>query len=306
MTSIKAILKKALAAFIGIFLMLTTPTAKPQAHTVKDKENCKLNFTVVSDVHMESNNRSSRERYVKMLRDIKATEGGNDALVFLGDNTMNGQDIENLCFYGIYSLIKPVDYSKMYTIIGNHDTGNNNGKDGELRLNFWSYYNAFTGRNVQEPYYYYDIIDGSYFVFLTTEGDSHNTANISDEQLTWLDSVLSKAEETDSPTFIFTHHPLYSSSTSIQIIRRIYSILMNHSNCFIFSGHTHSIVTSIEDLGNNSYSINLPKCIDVPTEDWEQTGQGVQVEVYENEVIMRSRCFYNSTWGKEYKFNIGK
>lgn len=288
------LLKRTAALFLGAFLLIgVTPTK--ETHTVKDGESCLLNFTVLSDAHMEGNNRPYRERFIQTLYDVKNTQGGNDALIFLGDSTMNGQHIENLFFYGIFSHIRPVPPERLYMTIGNHDSGNGIGKDRELRRRFWDYVGTFTSRSVDEPYYYYDTIKDCYFIFLTTTGDEIHLPNFGQEQAEWLDTVLSIADSEAKAAFVFAHHPY---------IGEIYDVLKAHKNVVFFSGHTHTSRIDIYRLDEDSYTVNLPKCTELPYSDETQEGQGLQVEMYDGEIVLRARNFYESQWGTEYTLDI--
>ena len=54
--------------------------------------------------------------------------------------------------------------------------------------------------------------------------------------------------------------------------------------------------------------MNLPRCTDILHEDGDElddySGIGMQVEVYENEVVMRMRNCYDGGWIEEYERTV--
>lgn len=293
-------IRKVVASFLALFLLLgvSLPT---ETHDVKDAENCKMNFTVLSDAHMEGNNKPPRDRFIQTLYDVKNCETPNDALVFLGDNTMNGQNIENLFFYGLIERIQPAE--SIYTAMGNHDTGNGVDQYDKLASRFWSYYNAFTGNQVEAPYYYSVKLDDCYFIFMASESDAVNSPDISIEQINWLDGVLTEAENDNLPAFVFNHHPY---THLIENYTELLDVLVAHHDVFYICGHTHTTKLLAFDFDYDSHYINLPKCTDIvsSTDEYDDAGTGIQVEIYDSQVVIRARRFYASEWLYEYDYSI--
>ncbi len=296
---IVSILRKAVSAVLSFIILLWTGIFFGTSEAeVQNVENCNLNFTVLSDVHMEGNNGNTFKVFSKILTDIK-NNVKSDAIVFLGDDTMNGQIIENLLFHGFINQIKPAE--KIYTVIGNHDTGNGINEYEKLSERFWSYYNNFTGENVTDKPYYYREVNGYYFVFLGSEEDNVNTSFVSQEQLQWLDGILDLNEVTGRPVFVFNHHP-YNYLDSRENALELQKILTEHSNVFYLSGHTHTTKMNFENLDEDSYSINLPRCTD-ESDNFEtnDSGLGVQIYVSDDKVQIKARRYYASQW-ENYDF----
>lgn len=295
-------IRRYFALFLAFLFTVGVPTPS-QTHDVKNKEECLMNFSVLSDVHVEMNNDNTRKRFVSALRDIKNSETPNDALVFLGDNTMGGQIAENLLFNGLVELIEPA--KSVYTAMGNHDTGNGQSEAmfQSRAAYFWNCFNSFNGTNVESPYYYYEEFENCFFVFMATEADAVNVPTISIEQVQWLDSVLAKADEAGVPAFVFNHHPLnYIDENGAALIET----LMRHHDVFYISGHNHAPKLDIGRFGADTHYIVVPKCTDIPAEGvQDDTGAGLQIEIYENEVVIRARRFCTSEWLGEYSFAIG-
>ena len=288
------LLRKILAALISLIVLLWTGAGVGSESTKSDIQGYNLSFAVLSDVHMEGNNPERFEKFAQILSDIKRNVPS-DTIAFLGDNTMNGQIIENLFFHGFINEIKPVE--KIYTVMGNHDTGNGIDKYDSLSKRFWSYYNTFNNENVDNVYYWREV-NGYRFVFLGSESDNVNTSVISEAQLKWLDGVLAENDNTGKPVFVFNHHPynyLENADNAVELER----ILTEHKNVFYLSGHTHTTQMDFEKFDEDSYSFNLPRCTEATDNvDTNDSGLGLQVYVFDNEVQVKSRRYYDSQWGK--------
>ena len=113
---------KVLAVLMGFILLIGAPAANPEGWQNDLPDDTKLAFNVIADVHMETTNKYSRNVAVKIFRNMKEHSNHKDALVMLGDNTMNGKYSENLFLYGLLADIKPAD--RYLAVCGNHDTGN--------------------------------------------------------------------------------------------------------------------------------------------------------------------------------------
>lgn len=288
------LLRKILAALISLIVLLWTGAGVGSESTQSDIQGYNLSFAVLSDVHMEGNNPERFEKFAQILSDIKRNVPS-DTIAFLGDNTMNGQIIENLFFHGFINEIKPVE--KIYTVMGNHDTGNGIDKYDSLSKRFWSYYNTFNNENVDNVYYWREV-NGYRFVFLGSESDNVNTSVISEAQLQWLDGVLAENDNTGKPVFVFNHHPynyLENADNAVELER----ILTEHKNVFYLSGHTHTTQMDFEKFDEDSYSFNLPRCTEATDNaDTNDSGLGLQIYVFDNEVQVKSRRYYDSQWGK--------
>lgn len=87
---IVSLLRKAVSAVLSFVILLWTGIFFGGSEAeVQNVENYNLNFTVLSDVHMEGNNGNTFKVFSKILTDIK-NNVQSDAIVFLGDDTMNG------------------------------------------------------------------------------------------------------------------------------------------------------------------------------------------------------------------------
>ena len=287
-------------AVIMTFFALGSGTG--EFHDVKNPEEFPTVFTVLSDVHLEGLDQEftftkSYSAFTKVLDDVSRLSGRNDALVFLGDNTMNGQHIENLLFYGAVNSMDPAE--KIIVAAGNHDYSNGEGDYEEYKNRFLYYNNAFFADDITEPYYY-NIVNGCYIICLSSEDVTVNDMYISNAQLAWLKNTLDKAEKVGAPIFVMAHHP--ADYLNGREANELTDLLNDYDNLLYFCGHTHSPYGegSVYTL-NGVNCINLPKCTH---KDSEGTGIGAQVEVYDDEVVVRIRDFYNGCYIDEFTYPI--
>lgn len=294
-------LKKLVSMFLTIFMLILSVNVTGEPLKAENPDEVKLNFTVFSDCHIEGNNLKTYQVLTKMLMSADKNETENDAAVFLGDNTMNGQDIESMFFYGLVNAVKPAE--EILVASGNHDFGNGEGNFNQLVNRFKDYNNMFFEPEMEELYYY-RVINGCYFIVLSTEDHTVNTSYLSEEQLTWLRGVLDEAAESGNPIFVFHHYPIYYLEGDQYVLSEI---LNDYDNLLYFCGHTHLEMT--KDSFSNFNGVDtvwLPKSTEHVYEDYD-CGVGVQVEVYENEVLVRARSFYEDRWieGLEYRYPVG-
>lgn len=291
-------IKKLISMVLTVFMLALSISMPPEKHEAKNPDEVKLNFTVLSDCHIEGNNLKTYQVFAKILRDAKSVKGGNDAAVFLGDNTMNGQDIESMFFYGAINALKPA--KNILVAAGNHDFSNGEGEYGTFVDRFMGYNNAFFDAGLTKPYYY-RVINGCYFILLSSEDTTVNTMYLSDEQLTWMKGLLDEAAAKNAPIFVMAHHPVYYLEG--RGYNELSDILNDYENLLYFCGHTHlEFESSSVYEWNGVDCINLPRCTEHATEGYD-CGIGAQVEVYEDEVLVRIRDFDDSKWVDEYEYS---
>lgn len=283
--------------FTLIFLPFSTMIPAVESYEAKNPDALRTSFTVLSDIHIEGNNSQTFTELSEILKEVKNSKN-NDTLVFLGDNTMNGQHIESFFFYNALRLSNPAE--NLIIAPGNHDYGNGTGNYDKMADRFNSYMNYAGCKS--DTNNYYKIIDGYYFVVLTTESDTVNGIDISDAQLEWLSGVLDEASKEDKPIFVFSHHPVnYIEDAPSD---RLSSVLDDYEDVLFFCGHTHAALSdySVREV-NGVKSINLPKSTEHATEGYE-TGIGAVVEVYKNEVLLRFRDFDDGKWVEEHEYSF--
>lgn len=300
-STILVYLKDLLATVMTLLMMLSPAFGGTGASFEAEKpEELITSFVAVSDIHVETNNPKAFKAYYDLLEGIKAGENV-DTVVFGGDNVMNGQFLENLFFYSGLRGVNPAENT--IVVAGNHDFGNGTGDYDKHCNDFLANQALYLGRMIDKPYYY-EVINGCYMIVLATETDSVNDCLMSDEQLNWLQGVLDKAEEENATIFVFNHHPVnYLIAESRDVLS---DILNKYDNLLYIHGHIHNQLTQSSFYERNGVkSINLPRSTEIS--DYEP-GDGIVVEVYENEIIVKGRDFINGEWidGLEYHYELTK
>lgn len=75
-------------------------------------------MSIISDGHMEGNNAARFKGHGQAMLDFSSAETPVDALVMVGDNTMNAQEIEYMLLYGLMRKYLTVD--NVLIAPGNH------------------------------------------------------------------------------------------------------------------------------------------------------------------------------------------
>ncbi|MBR3768543.1 MAG: metallophosphoesterase [Clostridia bacterium] len=293
-------IKQVLATFMTLLMMISPSFGgNGVPYEAENPDELIMSFVAVSDIHVETNNPDSYKNFSDVLEGIKAGED-HDAVFYLGDNVMNGQLLENFFFYAGLRAVMPAKNN--FVVAGNHDFGNGAGDYPSLRKNYL-FNNTFYLCNKLENDYYYRVINGCYMIVLVSEDPTTGEFMMSEEQFTWLEGVLKEAKAKDAPIFVFNHFPLhYLKGTEYN---RLALLLAEYDTALFIHGHIHN------DLGTDNFgnwygvnTINLPRITE--TVEYE-AGDGIVVEVYDNEVLVRGRDFIKGEWIDEliYRYPLG-
>lgn len=287
----------------GIFLLLAGSPGAHEAYDVREPAACKLNFSVLSDSHIEGNNLPRYKIFAGCLQDVVKNSSGNDAVIFLGDNTMNCQHIENLLFHG--AAARYLKGETVLPVMGNHDIGNGKGNYETLQKRWFSYTEAYFGRKLSHPYYY-EVIDGCYFIVLGMEAQLVYEMMMTEEQFAWLADVLAQANGSGKPAFVFSHYPaddvVDENGNNTDRLSKMLAAFNETNDLFYFCGHTHMPLWLFwsfhDDLGFPE--IYLPRLTELAgngdNEIFDGSGDGVEVELYADRVLVRGRNFYRGEW----------
>lgn len=305
------------AAFLALFL--ASPAGEVASYSPKQSETLKLNFTVISDGHLEANNKERQQNYAEAFCDMASADPKSRALVMVGDNTMNGQNAEEAMLYGLMRKYNQIDTVLMAA--GNHELSPskyNTGDYEKLQKRFIRYNNAFLENQIDTLYYSREI-DGYHFIVLSSDRNAGIEQYLSDEQLKWLDGELQSAAESGNPVFLFSHWPLNDVFADVwqeghvgAQSDELKALLTKYDNrIFFFTGHLHMGIYEngygIKENGKITY-INVPSfgCENTDGDaEVQNTGLGLQVEVYETEVLVRVRNFVSHEWTRyEYRFAV--
>lgn len=305
---------KMIAAVLAVFIF--SSSGEIASYEPLDSDNLKLNFTVISDGHIEGNNSQRHKNYGEAFCDMASAEEISKALVMVGDNTMNGQGIEEAMLYGLMNKYNKIENVLM--AVGNHEVCRDDTDFEKLEKRFIKYNNAFLEHKI-DKLYHSQVIDGYHFIILATDRNSGVEQYISDEQFEWLDNELKTAAESGNPVFVFNHWPMNDTFSEVwpeghvgEQSERLYQFLTKYDNrVFLFTGHLHMGIFEndygIKEDGKITY-INVPSFgseNDDGDADVQDTGMGLQVEVYDTQLIVRIRNFVTHQWTDyEYHFDI--
>lgn len=305
---------KMIAAVLAVFIF--SSSGEIASYEPLDSDNLKLNFTVISDGHIEGNNSQRHKNYGEAFCDMAAAEEISKALVMVGDNTMNGQGIEEAMLYGLMNKYNKIENVLM--AVGNHEVCRDDTDFEKLEKRFIKYNNAFLEHKI-DKLYHSQVIDGYHFIILATDRNSGVEQYISDEQFEWLDNELKTAAESGNPVFVFNHWPMNDTFSQVwpeghvgEQSERLHQVLTKYdSRIFLFTGHLHMGIFEndygIKEDGKITY-INVPSFgseNDDGDADVQDTGMGLQVEVYDTQLVVRIRNFVTHQWTDyEYYFDI--
>lgn len=302
----------------------------------KNEEDCKLNFAVISDTHIDES--KARQQMLELgLYDMEHAKTPLDALVISGDITDSGNRAMYERTADAFSKYKPAE--NIIMAVGNHDTWNNDVDEEhefeESKKLFVEYNKKIADREIEE-FYYSTVVNGYTFIMLGADSTNTNTV-MSDEQLSWLKVELDKASKSGLPIFVISHwtlksthglpttwldNPLFEGKDGLEETdgtfsknaEKVQELLNNYKNIFFFSGHLHNgfanglkltsyPYSSVETYGN-IHSINLPCYMFANTKGLQIPGTGFQVEVYDENVLIRGRSYSSGVWYTLYEYNI--
>lgn len=298
LSTVTLFVKQVLATFLTMIITILPISSNEtvESFSADDPDNLIMSFSAVSDIHVETNNPDSYKAFSNLLKGLDAGEN-QDAVVFLGDNVMNGQLLESFFFYTAVKGVNPA--SKNIVVAGNHDFGNGEGDYESLRKNYISNNKTYLGNNIENAYFY-NVINGCYVISLVSEDPTTQSFIMSSEQFSWLETILIKADSENAPIFILNHFPLRYLNGEINSYD-LAELLNKYDVELFIHGHIHN------DLGTDNFytwsginCINLPRSTEVV--DYEP-GDGIVVEVYENNVLVRGRDFINGNWIDELVYN---
>jgi 3',5'-cyclic AMP phosphodiesterase CpdA len=287
---------KDLLATVMILLTMFSPAfgSKSDTYSAERPDELITSFAVISDVHVETNHPEPYQSFKGVLDGIKKAEDI-DAVVYTGDNVMNGQILEDVFFYSAIKAVMPTKNN--YVVTGNHDLGNGEGDYEKFRKNFIFSNKYVLGNDINELYYY-KVVNGCYMIFMSSEALCVNDYVISDEQMDWLKGVLDEASAINAPIMVFNHHPIYLIRD--RDYRELALLLQKYDNLVYFHGHYHNQLSpdSFYDW-HNVDCINVPRATENSSYD---PGSGLIVEVYDDEIVVRARDFINNVWLDDFRY----
>lgn len=301
-----SLFRKIGSVFMSIFvaLGLVAGSAVPSGNSIafKNSSEVKLSAVYLSDTHIK-NDGVSVQQLELAFDDINSSKESFDVIALTGDITDGG---DNASYNLAWNAVKNAKLSAtVLPAMGNHDVWSTY-ETGAKQISAKA--SEYTGKKIEKPYYSYDV-KGYTFIVMGSDAPS-DKANISPEQLSFLDSELSRATKDGKPAFVICHFPLKNTHGLPDVWRAgdgdigaqsdsVRAILTKYKNVFYINGHLHTGVysASLETLNAEKgvYSLNLPAYGQPNAKGtFKGTGIGVYMEVYDSEVIFTARSFKDS------------
>ncbi len=316
------IISKILSVFVAAVMGASSLVCPLFGQEIKptDAKNLKLSFGAIADVHLQT----TATRELTLRRGMsELSRSSIDAVLVAGDMTDHGDLDQYAAFYDCVrsSLRGPA----FIPAIGNHDTWGTHEKgvdDGGAysRQCFVNFYNAYSGRDIEKPYYSTEI-NGYKFICMSTEAD-HTDAYISNEQIEWLDSELFDATRENKPVFVISHWLVRGTNGQLQVwpgngefgaqSDDVEAVLTKYKNVFFITGHMHApfrsdknpMGASVQTVGGVTY-VNLPCYMYFNAYGaLTPTGCGYIFEVYDNYVLLRARNIVMKHWMPAYDVTV--
>lgn len=318
------VIKSAISAFVALLLMVFPNSEILKSLDILEfttqEENCLLNASIVSDVHIDVDWPIGEWVWANGLNDLERSVDTIDALIVSGDLTNYGDGPSMESFYNIMAESNPA--ANWVIAMGNHDVGHVEDTTQEgARQRFVDLYNELnpSGQQIEKAYYKMDI-NGYRFVVLVDDGDdTWDHPDMSDDQLRFLDESLAEAADRDLPMFVICHVPVEGVNGQDKIWEdgglgdysdAVQTTLEKYENVFFISGHVHTGINGplvenvfgfscVETINGVNY-INLPTYMIINRYGVPWGGMGFQMEVYEDEVLFRARNYGSSKWYPVY------
>ena len=303
MTAILSVLRRALAALLSLYFVLFTLRLKPAPIEPMDKDALLMELALIADAHTEGNNLTRFNVNAACFKNLEGGKDTVDALVLLGDNTMNGYAGEYLYFYGMMEHVNPV--KPYYPIAGNHDLDSDDPETrSEKAARTLQYLQAFVDEEIEELYYA-KTVKGCRLIFLAAvQTDDSDGRRLSETQLGWFEAELDAAAETGLPIFVFNHFPYYYMDDTCR--GRYVELLNRYDNTFVIVGHMHYYMRASVIPGEKGTPEIWVPCVTMlgdNNEPVEETGRGYLMEVYADRVEFRGYNYYTQEfldWSRTY------
>lgn len=288
------------------------PPKKDDRIKISDRENCKLSVLFWSDLHVSDHfiDRTNNIRISAL--DIEAAEDTVDLLTFGGDLTENGREAERRFLAETFKKFHKV--RRILPVTGNHDVRFRSfSKTVEGFSDFCKAVNPEL--NVDKLWFSYEI-NGYTFIVLGTASTQFEEADLSEEELLWLNEMLWKVTKEGKPAFVLLHQPLklthnlpYSWDAPGADVGsvgpqsdRLKLILEKYKNVFLITGHLHRgfNINTFEEV-NQVHLVNLPSTgVFNKDSEYSHPGLGLMMEVYEDRVLFRPRDFLHGRFAPEF------
>lgn len=289
-----------------------TPSADNPIEALKPEE-VRLTIAAIADTQFAMFTPNRYPNFKSTAEDLHNNNGAFDALILAGDITETGSTAE---YQMVYDRLSGLD-SKYVFAVGNHDVRELSYDTAVNR--YTNFINTINGETVTDKLRYSMEINGYKFIVIGTDNYQFEKAYISDEQLEWIESEIAAAN--GQPVFVIGHQPLKKTHGLPGTWRagvlpddgsigdqsdKVKEIFEKYPNIFFITGHIHTGLGkyTYEKLGN-SHLVCLPS-VSVANlgGDYNANGTGYIIEVYDTEVVFRTRNYSKGEWVPEYDLTI--
>lgn len=322
--AIKSVITLIVSAMLVVFPNSELLKALDILELAEQKDACRLNASIISDVHIDVDWPIGEWVLANGLNDLERSADTIDALIVSGDLTNYGDKESMESFFNIAAESNCAD--NWVIAMGNHDVGHVEDTTQEgARQRFVDLYNKLnpSGEKIEKAYYKTDI-NGYRFVVLVDDGeDTWDHPEMAQEQYQFLDDALAEAAGRNLPMFVVCHVPVEGVNGQDKIWENgglgecsdtVRGILEKYKNVFFISGHVHTGINgplvenvfgfSCVETHNGVNYINLPTYMIVNRYGVPWGGMGFQMEVYDDEVLFRARNFGSSKWYPVYDHSV--
>jgi Icc protein len=307
-----------------------TATSAPQPAAGELSGDPLLSFFLLSDLHITVDEPIMTKKLHMALSDVTNWETPIDSIVLGGDLTDFGRASD-------YKLLKSIldEYTlpQIYANMGNHDYYDiwlnsqgqfstetlPNGKTDSMARDRFITFAGYTDRPYVDAWVKdIHLIMLSQEAYVQERSDVGEGAWYSDAQLEWLQTTM-KQHEDGRPAFIFIHQPLPApgmDGRTHQLIRakQFRAILEPYKNVFVLSGHTHRNFVGENHYNwenkfhwfNNAAVGRTRSSVSGEVGGAQMQAQGMYVQVYQHQVVVRGREFSDRSWiaGAEWKIPL--
>ena len=320
MTVAKAIFSNFPAFLMAIFLTILPYKGLELPIISTAKDDCRMVAEMIADTHLEEKE-FIRQTFMKAgLRNLARSATPIDALVVAGDLTNYADEPSLAKYYQILEKYSPVP---AISCAGNHDIGHAGDRDvtdisrEEAKANYIKYNNEYLGINAEDNYYTYEVKGYRFIVIgdICYDGGHWDDLDLGEAQLAFLDRELAAATADGKPAFVVCHWPVDGMNgqeiiwpgSGIDLSKNdVKSVMEKYDNVFYISGHMHAGIKSnavdekyhiscVETVNGVTY-ISLPTYGLVNSFGDPVFGTGMQLEVYDDEVVIRPRNFITNAW----------
>lgn len=292
-------------------------------YSAERPDDIQLNVAMISDTHIDERLPLGQLMLASGLEDMSRNQTPNDAVLIAGDMTNYGNIEAVEAFYNVMKKHSP--YAQWVIAPGNHDIGHvEDFTHDEARQWLIDLYNGYTGEETDKIYYSKDIKGYTFIVLCDESEDNWDSCDIYDEQIAFLDSELQRATAEGKPAFVVCHWPVEGtngqpiiyedSGLDGEYSQKVQATLEKYENVFFISGHMHAGINGrlvkevfgfscVETINGVTY-VNLPTYDLVNRYGIPWNGMGMQMEVYENEVVFRARRYLVSRWYAFHEYEI--